>query len=999
MGRGRRGARSSDDEDDGVSSAPRGVLSSQVSGGGRAGKKWQPGMSGSQQKARAKEQRLEQERRKAERERRNEDKRAERDRLHESEAHRDTPPKSAGKHRRGRVDEGSSSLAVGTPVHGQGQHATHHLDAARVRRELRRLFGRVEHGGGISPLSGRVVHVDDVVVVLLEAAVEERRKSGAGAWSQRLQKGGERDVPLSTFLAMNGARDAAGSAAGSPSVYSSSPTSGLGSGFSGTVASAPEPPYHLVLRVVARWQSPDDNLDLDRHDDDDDLDADSVEEETLWTNHQGGPDAMAIVDDLGEMRLGGSPGGPGSRARSDAFPGVASTGRRRDRDAFSLLPRHCWEDVASLCDPKSLARLAATCAGLAAVVRSTTVRRAAHARVFGKPPPAASDFREGRVGAARVASGAAPPPPLSPAAAEELGARRGWAATCASAIAADAWIPREIDRAAEDASEDEASDRDADDDAAFDADDADFARERDTRPAREPELVVGDEEDEEEIEGDCGVTWFARDSAPRAPSPKYSGVGPHSAIRMLANAATAVSCDGAKIKLWFHGGDGQTEAGKRIATLPNPAGSRPWTSLAAGPGVFLAGDDAGRVTAWDADTLEARVSRLPGVVAIRQGPGGDETQNLAAPVAALAVVPSSGVAAASGAGTSVVRLFDVDAERAGATRGDVNLNGVGDRDGNRDGNLDGNRDGTRDGNTNNLDDVRDVDDLVVTGVAEGYRDSTGTRVFAPRGGRAGFGAPRLWAATRRGDGGAALVAVDLETATVTHRVDAGERFPGAGLDLAETRDDAWSPRRLALAAHGDLLVLARGGAATMWDARICSAALGDPVARFGGGIGDSREWGPPARARRAAHCVAVDDWSVWLSHEGCPGVRLFDARRASGPPRGAERWHVGEALRIPPVALYRPGSYGGASAGTGCFARGGDGTLVVAPAAGERREESARCCVYTSAHHGEDDESGGEDDGFAKAKGGKKKKDPSKKVKRKYPKRQGGKFRARTAGG
>ena len=119
---------------------------------------------------------------------------------------------------------------------------------------------------------------------------------------------------------------------------------------------------------------------------------------------------------------------------------------------------------------------------------------------------------------------------------------------------------------------------------------------------------------------------------------------------MLANAATAVSCDGAKIKLWFHGGDGQTEAGKRIATLPNPAGSRPWTSLAAGPGVFLAGDDAGRVTAWDADTLEARVSRLPGVVAIRQGPDGDETRNLAAPVAALAVVPSSGVAAASGAG-------------------------------------------------------------------------------------------------------------------------------------------------------------------------------------------------------------------------------------------------------------------------------------------------------------------------------------------------------------
>ena len=215
---------------------------------------------------------------------------------------------------------------------------------------------------------------------------------------------------------------------------------------------------------------------------------------------------------------------------------------------------------------------------------------------------------------------------------------------------------------------------------------------------------------------------------------------------------------------------------------------------------------------------------------------------------------------------------------------------------------------------------------------------------------------------------------------MTERIDAGERF-------FETRDDTSTSGRLALAAHGNLLALARGGAATMWDTRMCSAALGDPVARFGGGTGDSRAWGD---SRRAAHCVAVDDW---------PGVRLFDARRASGPPRGVERWRVGEALRIPPVALYRPGSYGGAFAKTGCFARGGDGTLVVAPAAGERREESPRCCVYTSAHHGEDDESGGEDDGFAKPKGGKKKKDPSKKVKRKYPKRQGGKFRARTAGG
>jgi hypothetical protein len=64
------------------------------------------------------------------------------------------------------------------------------------------------------------------------------------------------------------------------------------------------------------------------------------------------------------------------------------------------------------------------------------------------------------------------------------------------------------------------------------------------------------------------------ETAPR-PAARYTNVGPKSAAFMLADAATAVSCDGDKIKLWFHGGDGQTEAGKRIATLPNPAGTQP----------------------------------------------------------------------------------------------------------------------------------------------------------------------------------------------------------------------------------------------------------------------------------------------------------------------------------------------------------------------------------------------------------------------------------------
>ena len=755
MGRGRRGARSSDDEDDGVSPAPRGVQSSQVSGGGRAGKKWQPGMSGSQQKARAKEQRLEQERRKAERERRNED--------NARGARSTAPDRGAPRHpSQVRRQASPQSRRRGFLVPRRGhprprpEPARHPPPGRRPRapRALRRLFGRIEHGGG-SLLSGRVVLVDDVVVVLHESSVEERRKSGAGAWSQRLQKGGERDVSLSAFLAMNGARDVAGS----PSVYSSSPTSGLGAGFAGSAASAPEPPYHLVARVVARWPSVDD--DLDRRDD-----RDAVEEETLWTNHQGGPSVMAIVDDFGEMRLGGSPGGFGSRSPGDAFPGGVSDGRLRDRDAFSLLPRHCWEDVASLCDPRSLARLAATCAGLAGVVRSTTVRRAAHARVFGKPPPPRLIFA--KVASARRGSSRAPRRRRRSrrrrrrnSARDEDGRRRARRRSRRTR----GYLARltRTRRRRTGARTREAT-ADAEDDAAFDADDADFARERDARPARTLTPV-----DDEEEEGDRDVTWFARDAAPRAPSPKYSGVGPHSAIRMLADAATAVSCDGAKIKLWFHGGDGQTEAGKRIATLPNPAGSRPWTSPPRAPASSLlattpVGSPRGTPTrsrrecpgspgwwAHDRDRTETRRTRSP-----RPSPRWRWYPRPGSPRRA-ARAPLS---------------FDSSTSTpnsAGATRGDVHLNGgrVDDR-----------------GHADHGDsyDVRDVDDLVVTGVAEGYRDSTGTRVFAPRGSRAGTGAPKLWAATGRGDGGAALVAIDLETATVTERIDAGKRF-------FETRDD------------------------------------------------------------------------------------------------------------------------------------------------------------------------------------------------------------------
>ena len=205
--------------------------------GGRGGrKKWTPGNSGSQQKARAKELRLEQERRKAERER----------------ATRTSASSATGARRRERRRRASARPPARPPASSHSERHVGLVDAAPARRELKRLFGRVEHGGGASQRTGRAVELEHVRVIVADTGPEERRKSGAAAWSQRMRKGGEREMPLADFLAL-GASSPSPGASGSPvaanaAVFPSSP----GGDRASWNALVREPPYHLVLRVVAR---------------------------------------------------------------------------------------------------------------------------------------------------------------------------------------------------------------------------------------------------------------------------------------------------------------------------------------------------------------------------------------------------------------------------------------------------------------------------------------------------------------------------------------------------------------------------------------------------------------------------------------------------------------------------------------------------------------------------------------------------------------------------
>jgi hypothetical protein len=905
------------------------------------------------------------------------------------------------------------------------------LDAAQIRRDVRRVFGRIEHGEGFSQLTNRRITASDVFVFVTTELVEERRKSGADAWSARIQKGSEVELTLAEFLSLSSgaARD---TAAEDARIARASPNANERRAFIMTQVSqgTSEPPYHRARRVVARWR--DEPPEKDKND----LEINS-EEEILWdvntavssweesaqrlaggTARSGSrPDAFGTYGSYGTYGTYGSYGSPGARSGSPGargfHPDASSPRRRRAEtvDALSLLPRHCWEGVFSFCDPRAFVRLGATCFALAEISRSRAARQAQHAKLFGRPAP---------VGQPRAPtparSGAPPAPPATPAALEEAAAKKGWAATCASFLAADAWIPRrrfdlevsdDEDQSEESESESDAE-SDADADAAcFDEDDFDFERKTDFGE----NIVAGRRRTRVVVATTTRASELAGANVPR-PLAKYRNVGPHSARHALANAATCVSCDGSKIKLWFHGGDGVTESGKRIATLPNPAGSKPWTSLTAGFGTFVAGDAAGRLTVWDADALEVRHARVQAVAA-RSDVLGAPAEPTHAALTALATVPTSGLVACSGRATSVVRVLNVSPENdpAGAspaTAFDVNL---GDRG------LEGRVDGSGFG------EAPGIDSLVVSGAGDAYRDASDTRGFAPRLGRDSTGAPKLWAVVSGGGsfaggggGGGRLVSVDLETGAPIERFAVPEfrteRSPWNACDIARRADSSVD----AASTHGDLLVVSRDGCAIIWDTRSASESRADPVAAFW----DASEPASPSLASGAfsrGH-VALDDWSVWVSQDGGDGVRLYDARRAAGPPRARERWHATTSQGTgicsvqkycAPVAIFGAGDAGAGGGGVGAFARAGAGALVVAPISCDYETHdapSARCSVYTSGHHGDEAsaERGGSreetawEDGFGKnAKASKKK--AARKVRKKYPKRQGGKFRARTAGG
>jgi len=302
----------------------------------------------------------------------------------------------------------------------------------------------------------------------------------------------------------------------------------------------------------------------------------------------------------------------------------------------------------------------------------------------------------------------------------------------------------------------------------------------------------------------------------------------------------------------------------------------------------------------------------------------------ASAISALCGVPNTSLVACASASASEVEIWDVEAMESVASVA------------------------TRDG------DGRDGDGVTCLGMMYGnsYGNTNRSNVDF---------SSRVWAGTTFD----AVIGLDLHRAAA---VDA--------LALPEyARDGAASIA--AIAVHGPLVAcVARGVGALMWDQR------GYPREQIVASFASPFE--RPNESLEQSSCIALEDYALWMSNPGEPGVSLFDIRKAFGPPRREQRW-VTTAKRHHAVSILRPRSASSAEdVRVGCFARvaGSPGAVIVVPSA----DSDARCTIFAGEVETPSAESfasaDAKDDGF-KSRRSRQGKSSQPKSRGRYPKRGG----------
>lgn len=193
----------------------------------------------------------------------------------------------------------------------------------------------------------------------------------------------------------------------------------------------------------------------------------------------------------------------------------------------------------------------------------------------------------------------------------------------------------------------------------------------------------------------------------------------------------------------------------------------------------------------------------------------------------------------------------------------------------------------------------------------------------------------------------------------------------------------------AIAVNGPLVsTTVKGFGAVIWDRR--GMPQEQIVARFDSPFASS------VSESEQSSCIDLEDFALWTSNPGDPGVCMFDIRKTFGPPRRQDRWVVGSPETYSPACVLRPRMRTrgfSEEVKVGCFARvpGEPGAVILAP---DASCSDARCSIFSkrndlpTAQEIEELEVADVDDGWRSRRARKQGKPPQPKSRGRFPKRQ-----------
>jgi len=368
------------------------------------------------------------------------------------------------------------------------------------------------------------------------------------------------------------------------------------------------------------------------------------------------------------------------------------------------------------------------------------------------------------------------------------------------------------------------------------------------------------------------------------PQPHHFGVGPSFVRGLIADETTVTSFDREKVKIWYHGANIRRNEG-------NESGGRLASLTVEKKSSAMRG-----LTALAVNQTSIVAGDDGGRLRIWQSDTLEYVQKKAhaivneKAVSALCGVPATSLVVAASASNPELAIWDTEEVQCVTSVDLADL--VGDRGGGH-----------------------GVSCMAMFGGNSYGRNRTHLGATS-----------RIWAGTTFEK----IVGVDLNRATFVDTLHLPEHYQGVNAEIC------------ALSVNGPLVTaVLKGIGAVMWDRR--GMPQDQIIATYESPFPE-RERAPSEQSS----CVYLEDFALWMSNPGDPGVAMFDIRKTFGPPRRLERWakeHSRYAITSILSPRLRTRGFS-EEVNVGCFARvpGELGAVVVAP---DAESSEARCSIFS----------------------------------------------------